>query len=222
MFKEIESPLPLRVEAIKKSPEAILGRPATRPRVGFRARAMARRVRGVFVPAALLCLVATTAFAADIAPPKLGRPATPDEIAKADISIPPDGKGLPPGSGSVAQGAQVFAAKCAVCHGANAQGTPNGDRLVGGIGTLASANPVKTVSSYWPYATTLFDYIRRAMPLTSPQSLQNDEDYAVVAYILSIDNIVPKDAVLDAQSLPKVQMPNRNGFINWEPRLVRP
>jgi mono/diheme cytochrome c family protein len=179
----------------------------------FKAGLAAAAVLGVFTAGAL---------AAEIAPPKLGRAATPDEIAKADISIPPDGKGLPAGSGSVAQGAQVFAAKCAVCHGPNAEGTPSGDRLVGGMGTLASANPVKTVSSYWPYATTLFDYIRRAMPLTNPQSLQNDEAYAVVAYILSIDNIVPKDAVLDAQSLPKVQMPNRAGFINWEPRLIKP
>ncbi len=175
-----------------------------------------------FAGAAVLSFVCAGAFAAEIAPPKLGRPATPDEVAKADISIPPDGKGLPPGSGSVAQGAQIFQAKCSACHGANGQGTPNGDRLVGGVGTLASANPVKTVSSYWPYATTLFDYIRRAMPITNPQSLQNDEVYAVVAYILSIDNIVPKDVVMDAQSLPKVQMPNRNGFINWEPRLIRP
>ena len=175
-----------------------------------------------FAVAAVIAMTSAGALAAQIAPPKLGRPATPEEIAKVDISIPPDGKGLPPGSGSVAQGAQVFAAKCSVCHGANAEGTPSGDRLVGGVGTLASANPVKTVSSYWPYATTLFDYIRRAMPLTNPQSLQNDEAYAVVAYILSIDNIVPKDAVLDAQSLPKVQMPNRSGFINWEPRLIKP
>ena len=175
-----------------------------------------------FAVAAVIAMTTAGALAAQIAPPKLGRPATPEEIAKVDISIPPDGKGLPPGSGSVAQGAQVFAAKCSVCHGANAEGTPSGDRLVGGVGTLASANPVKTVSSYWPYATTLFDYIRRAMPLTNPQSLQNDEAYAVVAYILSIDNIVLKDAVLDAQSLPKVQMPNRSGFINWEPRLIKP
>jgi len=171
---------------------------------------------------AVASLAANLALAANVAPPKLGRPATPDEVAKASISIPPDGEGLPAGSGSVAQGAQIFAAKCAVCHGANAQGTPSGDRLVGGIGTLNTPNPVKTVSSYWPYATTLFDYIRRAMPLPNPQSLQNDEAYALVAYILSIDNIVPKDAVLDAQSLPKVQMPNRSGFVNWEPRLIRP
>ena len=178
--------------------------------------------RKAAVATAILALTTAAAFAAAITPPKLGRAATPDELARADISIPPDGRGLPAGSGSVAQGAQVFAAKCAACHGAQGEGTPNGDRLVGGVGTLATANPVKTVSSYWPYATTLFDYIRRAMPITNPQSLQNDEVYAVVAYVLSIDNIVPKDAVLDAQSLPKVQMPNRGGFINWEPRLIRP
>src|SRR5258706_542624 len=142
---------------------------------------------------AALILAASAVSAATPAPPKLGRPATPDEIAKVDISIPPDGKGLPAGSGSVAQGTQVYMQKCEVCHGAGGAGTPSGDRLVGGIGTLNTPNPVKTVSSYWPYATTLFDYIRRAMPVTNPQSLSNDEAYAVVAYILSIDNIVPKD-----------------------------
>src|SRR5215471_5798007 len=166
---------------------------------------------------AAFSLLAAAAFGADIAPPKLGRPATAEEVAKLDISIPPTGAGLPAGSGSVAQGAAVYAQKCEVCHGAGGAGTPSGDRLTGGVGTLASDNPIKTVSSYWPYATTLFDYIRRAMPVTNPQSLQNDEVYAVAAYILSIDNIVPKDAMLDAQSLPTVQMPNREGFINWEP-----
>jgi cytochrome c len=165
---------------------------------------------------------ATPAGAATPAPPKLGRAATADDLAKVDISIPPDGTGLPSGSGNVAQGAAVYAQKCQVCHGANGAGTPSGDRLVGGIGTLNSPNPIKTVSSYWPYATTLFDYIRRAMPNPNPKSLENDEVYAVTAYILSIDNIVPKDAVMDAQSLPKVQMPNKVGFINWEPRLIRP
>src|SRR2546423_9882348 len=129
--------------------------------------------------AAIFGLSTAGGIAADIAPPKFGRPATPDETAKADISIPPDGRGLPPGSGNVAQGAQVFAAKCAACHGAQGEGTPNGDRLVGGIGTLATANPIKTVSSYWPYATTLFVYILRAIPITNPQSVQNDEVYAV-------------------------------------------
>lgn len=167
-------------------------------------------------------LLAGAAHAAAPAPPKLGRAATPEEIAKFDISIPPDGTGLPAGSGSVARGAEVYAAKCQVCHGANGAGTPSGDRLSGGVGTLNTANPIKTVSSFWPYATTLFDYIRRAMPIPNPQSLENDEVYAVTAYVLSFDNIVPKDAVLDAGSLPKVQMPNRAGFVNWEPRLIRP
>jgi mono/diheme cytochrome c family protein len=167
-------------------------------------------------------LVAGAAVAATPPPPKLGRPATPDEIAKIDISIPPDGKGLPAGSGSVAQGEMIFQQKCAVCHGAKGEGTPSGDRLVGGVGSLATANPIKTVNSYWPYATTVFDYIRRAMPVTNPQSLQNEEVYGLVAYILSLDNVVPKDAVMDAASLPKVQMPNRAGFVNWEPRLIKP
>ena len=167
-------------------------------------------------------LVASAAVAATPAPPKLGRAATPDEIAKIDISIPPDGKGLPAGSGSVAQGEMTFQQKCSVCHGANAEGTPSGDRLVGGVGSLATPNPIKTVNSYWPYATTVFDYIRRAMPVTNPQSLQNEEVYGLVAYILSLDNVVPKDAVMDAATLPKVQMPNRTGFVNWEPRLIKP
>jgi cytochrome c len=180
---------------------------------------MSKRIAAI---AAALSLAASAALAATPAPPTLGRPASPDEIARIDISIPPDGKGLPAGSGSVAQGATVFQQKCAVCHGANAEGTPSGDRLVGGIGSLNTPMPLKTVASYWPYATTVFDYIRRAMPITNPQSLQNDEVYAVTAYILSIDNIVPKDAVLDAGSLPKVQMPNRAGFVNWEPRLLKP
>ena len=95
-------------------------------------------------------------------------------------------------------------------------------RPAGGVGSLASPTPLKTVSSYWPFATTLFDYIRRAMPITNPKSLANDEVYAVTAYILTFDAIVPKDTVLDAASLPKVRMPNRDGFVNWEPNLLRP
>ena len=95
------------------------------------------------------------------------------------------------------------------------------DRLTGGLGTLTSDRPVKTVASYWPYATTVFDYIRRAMPPTAPQSLTNDEVYAVTAYLLSIDGIVPQNAVLDARTLPNVRMPNRDGFVSWEPNLAR-
>ena len=110
----------------------------------------------------------------------------------------------------------MYAAKCQGCHGARGEGKPQ-DALTGGVGLLASAKPVKTVASFWPRATTVFDYIRRAMPLTAPQSLTDPEVYAVTAYLLSIDRIVPEDAVLDSKSLPLVKMPNRDGFVrNWK------
>jgi len=149
--------------------------------------------------------------------PNLGRPLTPEEIRKVDITVAPDGRGLPPGSGSVSAGAAVYAKACQSCHGEKGAGKPQ-DQLTGGVGTLASGKPVKTPASYWPAATTLFDYIRRAMPISSPQSLTNDEVYAVTAYILSIDGIVANDAVLDAKSLPRVKMPNKDGFVSWWPK----
>ena len=149
--------------------------------------------------------------------PNLGRPLTPEEIRKIDITVSPDGRGLPAGSGSVAAGAAIYAKTCQVCHGEKGAGKPQ-DQLTGGLGTLASPKPVKTPASYWPAATTLFDYIRRAMPITAPQSLTNDEVYAVTAYILSIDGIVPADAVIDAKTLPQVKMPNKDGFISWWPK----
>jgi S-disulfanyl-L-cysteine oxidoreductase SoxD len=141
-----------------------------------------------------------------------GRPATPDEIALWDIDVRPDGKGLPPGSGTVTQGKQIFADNCAACHGDNGVGGIK-DRLVGGQGTLASDAPVKTVGSFWPYATTLFDYIHRAMPYQAPGSLSNNDTYAVAAYILHLNGILPADGRLDRDSLPKISMPNRNGFV---------
>jgi hypothetical protein len=152
--------------------------------------------------------------------PNLGRPLTPEEIRKIDITVSPDGRGLPAGSGSVAAGAAVYAKSCQACHGAQGAGKPQ-DQLTGGVGSLASGKPVKTPASFWPAATTLFDYVRRAMPITAPQSLTNDEVYAVTAYILSIDGIVPSDAVLDAKSLTLVKMPNRDGFISWWPKAPR-
>ena len=152
--------------------------------------------------------------------PNLGRPLTPEEIRKIDLTIAPDGRGLPAGSGSVSAGAAVYAKSCQSCHGAQGAGKPQ-DQLTGGVGSLASGKPIKTAVSYWPAATTLFDYIRRAMPITSPQSLTNDEVYAVTAYILSIDGIVPSDAMLDAKSLPRVKMPNKDGFISWWPKPPR-
>jgi mono/diheme cytochrome c family protein len=145
---------------------------------------------------------------------------TPQDLAEL-FAIPPDGRGLPPGKGTYAQGEKVYADSCAVCHGDKLQGNPTagigGDKLIGGRGTLASAAPVKTVESYWPYATTLFDYIKRSMPFITPGSLTDEQVYSVVAYILGEANIVPKNAVLDAKSLPDVQMPNRDGFVS-DPR----
>src|SRR6266700_3013636 len=152
--------------------------------------------------------------------PNLGPVLSPDEIRKVDITVWPDGRGLPPGSGSVAAGAVVYAKNCQACHGAQGAGKPQ-EQLTGGVGTLASGKPVKTPVSYWPTATTLFDYIRRSMPITSPQSLTNDEVYAVTAYLLSIDAIVPVDTVLDAKSLPRVKMPNRDGFVSWWPKAPK-
>ena len=168
-------------------------------------------------PAAVLCLLPVVCEAQH---PNLGRPLTPDEIRKLDITVEPDGRGLPAGSGSVSAGAMVYEQKCQACHGAKGAGGPQ-DRLTGGIGTLATGKAVKTPVSYWPSATTIFDYVRRAMPLQAPQSLSNDEVYAVTAYILSIDGIVPADAVLDAKSLPQVKMPNRDGFERWWPAPKR-
>jgi len=142
----------------------------------------------------------------------LGQPVGPATIAPWNIDVSPDGAGLPPGSGTVAQGRQIFAARCAMCHGDAGQGGI-GDPLVGGAGTLSSAKPKKTVGSYWPYATTLFDYIRRAMPYNAPQSLSADEVYAVSAYLLYLNKVVPEDTRLDAKTLPAVRMPNRDGFV---------
>jgi cytochrome c len=142
----------------------------------------------------------------------LGRPATETEIRAWDIDVAPTGEGLPPGQGTVKRGAQVYAAKCAGCHGPTGREGPK-NRLVGGRDTLASPNPVKTVGSYWPYATTLYDYIRRAMPFDAPQSLSPDDVYSVVAWLLHQNGIIDEVTVMDARTLPQVQMPNRNGFI---------
>jgi cytochrome c len=151
-------------------------------------------------------------------PPALGAAASADEIARFDISIPPSGAGLPPGSGTARQGAAVYAAKCQSCHGEKGAGKP-ADPLAGGIGSLATGKPVRTVGSYWPYATTLFDYTRRAMPITNPLSLSDNEVYAASAYVLFLNGIVGEDVVMNAQTLPQVKMPNRDGFISdWPPR----
>jgi mono/diheme cytochrome c family protein len=141
----------------------------------------------------------------------LGRTPTAREIAGWNIDVTPDGVGLPRGSGTVKQGGEIFVSQCSGCHGAKGEGGV-ADRLVGGIGSLTSDKALKTVGSFWPYATTLYDYIYRAMPYTSPQSLTPNQLYAVTAYILYLNGIVSADATLDATSLPKVRMPNSDGF----------
>lgn len=162
-------------------------------------------------------LMSSTAFAQG-APAHfgLGTAVTPQDLA-GYFSIPPDGRGLPAGSGNAAAGAKIFAENCAACHGDKLQGNPErgigGDRLVGGRDTLTTKTPIKTVESYWPYATTLFDYVKRAMPFNAPGSLRDDEVYAVVSYILSEAKIIKPTEVMDAKTLPKVLMPNRDGFI---------
>ena len=166
--------------------------------------------------ATLLCV--TSAKAQSQSPYGIGRVATTAEIAGWNIDVGGDGSSsnLPPGSGSVSHGSEVFGEQCAACHGAKGEGGV-GDRLVGGQGTLGTPKPVRTVGSYWPYAPTLFDYIRRAMPQNAPQSLSNDDVYAVSAYILSLNGLLPADATLDAKSLAAIKMPNRNMFVG-DPR----
>jgi S-disulfanyl-L-cysteine oxidoreductase SoxD len=132
--------------------------------------------------------------------------------AQWNLSISPTGEGLPAGKGTAAQGSKIFALQCAGCHGPKGIGA-SADPLMGEVGSLASDYPEKTVNSYWPYATTLFDYIRRAMPINAPFSLTADEVYALSAYILSQDGIIAADIELNQENLPQVSMPNRDGFI---------
>lgn len=179
---------------------------------------MSTRKRNTVVIAIGAALAACAAQPQTGRPPALGVAASAEEIARYDISIPPSGAGLPKGSGSARQGLQVYEQKCMACHGEKGAGKP-ADALAGGIGSLATSRPVRTVGSYWPYATTLFDYVRRAMPIGNPLSLTSDEVYAVSAYILNLNGIVAEDAQMSAATLPLVKMPNRDGFISdWPPR----
>ena len=147
----------------------------------------------------------------------IGRAATADEIKAIDIDVMPDGRGLPDGRGTVAEGAKVYAAKCQSCHGANGQGA-SAERLVdreSGKNWDFATNPklVKAVGNYWPYATTLYDYTYRAMPFMQPGTLTPNETYSLVAYLLALNKIVPEDAVMDRATLPKVVMPSRDRFV---------
>jgi mono/diheme cytochrome c family protein len=167
---------------------------------------------------AAVVMLSAAAHAQNGYPLRLDIGATPSapELAQF-LSIHPDGRGLPPGRGSAAAGQKVYADYCAACHGDKLQGIPTagigGDKLIGGRATLTSEAPVKTVESYWPYATTLFDYIKRAMPFTAPGSLSDEQVYSVVAYILGEANILPKNAEVNGSSLAKIAMPNRDGFV---------
>jgi cytochrome c len=148
------------------------------------------------------------AFAAG---PNLGQPITAAELSVWNINVMPDGAGLPPGSGTSAKGAPIYAQKCAHCHGEQGKGGVNA-AVVGGA-PVKSMDSTKTIANFWPYATTLFDFIRRAMPFQQPRSLSDDEVYAVTAYILALNKLIGEQDEMNAQTLPKVRMPNRDGFI---------
>src|ERR1700731_2013336 len=174
------------------------------------------RTRDMQIALLAAVTVASASGAQAQSPYGIGRPATAAEIAGWNIDIGRDGANLPPGSGSVSHGHEVFDQQCVACHGEKGEGGV-GDRLVGGQGTIATSKPIKTVGSYWPYAPTLFDYIRRAMPQNAPQSLSNDDVYAVSAYILNLNGLLPADATLDARALSAIKMPNRSMFVG-DPR----
>lgn len=168
--------------------------------------------------ALLAALVIAPAWSGE--PGRFGYGTTParEQIAGWDIDVRPDGAGLPPGSGTAEKGAEVFMDQCAACHGTFGEGEGRYPKLAGGEGTLTSERPEPTVGSYWPFATTLWDYINRAMPFQSPHSLSADDVYALTAYVLNLNNIVGNDFVADRESLPKVKMPNHDRFVWQDPR----
>ena len=170
-----------------------------------------RRRPARFAVMSFLVLMAATAQGAERTS-DFGQPAPASLLSAWDIDIGPDGRGLPEGSGTAAEGRALYASQCAACHGKTGVEGPR-DRLVGGRGTLATLRPVKTIGSYWPYAPTLFDYINRAMPFTAPGTLRPDEVYSLVAFLLSENGVIPPDVVIDKTTLSAVRMPNRDGFV---------
>jgi len=165
----------------------------------------------------MLSIAATAA----VPPLGMGRAATPAEIALASISVAPDGAGLPPGKGTAITGRAVYDAQCAACHGAKGEGSAAFPKLVGGVGSLMSAQPVATIGSYWPYATTVWDYINRAMPYQNAGSLRPGEVYSVTAYLLYLNGIIKQDTELNRRTLPMVEMPNQHGFVDDDRPDVR-
>ena len=169
-------------------------------------------MRETLALAAALAVGLSLANAADA--PRFGQPIAPGDLAPWDISIAPDGVGLPPGSGTPTQGATVYAERgCALCHGEKGAGGPSGPLVGGGPLDRTDRDPVKLIGNYWPYATTIFDFTRRAMPWASPKTLTDNEVYALTAYILALNKIIGENDVMDAKTLPQVKMPNRDGFI---------
>jgi cytochrome c len=167
----------------------------------------------VFLLISLVC-----GFSAANAQTSFGEPATAEDVALVNLSIDTNGQNLPDGSGTAEQGKPLYDAHCASCHGVDGEGTL-ANKLVGGHGTLGTDAPVKTVGSYWPYATTLFDYSRRTMPYLTPMSLSNDDYYAITAYILNMNDVIADGAVMDKSTLAEVVMPNRDGFLNSYPDM---
>lgn len=178
-------------------------------------------IAAVLLVTSLGTVVASDAFAQDRAPQRFGfgRTATAAEIKGWDIDVrADDGLGLPPGKGTVAAGEKLYQEQCASCHGEFGEGNGRWPELIGGEKTLKSDDPRKTLASYWPYAPGIFDYVRRTMPFAAPQSLSDDDTYAIVAYLLNINDLLPADATLDAAALKAIRMPNRDGFVQGDPR----
>ena len=166
-----------------------------------------------FAGCACVMVAATLLLWAQLPSYGVGRPPSVEEIELWDVIVGPEGKELPPGEGTAMAGREVFSLRCAECHGSEGQGADKGEALVGGEGTLTTSKPLKTVGSYWPYATTIWDYVNRAMPFDRPGILTHDQVYAVVAYLLFLNGIIGEEEVMNASSLPQVTMPNRNGFV---------
>lgn len=173
---------------------------------------MSRLAKMVYLVFFLMSFLAMTPALAETGAYGIGSPATAEEIAGWNIDIRPDGKGLPPGSGSVEDGEMMYEEKCASCHGSFGEGVGRYPVLSGGEGTLTEERPEKTVGSFWPYASTLWDYIHRAMPFTQPQSMTDEEVYAITAYVLYLNDLVEDDFVLTADNLASIEMPNQEGF----------
>lgn len=177
--------------------------------------------QALFLSAAVFALGAAGPAAGgqgDSRPTGVGRPATEAELKAWDIDVPVDGAGAPEGAGTAKKGEAIYARACASCHGVFGEGKGRYPALMGGHGTLDSNDPKKTVGSYWPYATTLWSYIHRAMPFGNAQSLSNDETYAVTAYVLNLNDIFPYEKKLTDENIADVEMPNRDGFIRPDPR----